>query len=238
MTSSMPLPDTRSGGPQRERFYGKYRGIVSDNQDPSALGRLRARVPGVLTDEDTGWALPCLPYAGDNAGFFTVPEPGAAVWIEFEAGDVSRPIWTGCWWGEGQLPANEAGTQATPPLKILRSQQGLLAALDDDAQTITLSDSSGNNLVTIEAQAGQVTVKAAVKVVVEAPQIELVQGAPHPLVYGDSLLQYLTQAVTMFNAHLHPGELAAGVIPVTPAPPAPPLTPPTPSLLSMKVKTG
>jgi hypothetical protein len=57
-------------------------------------------------------------------------------------------------------------------------------------------------------------------------------------VFGDNLLQYLNQLVTMFNTHLHPGELAAGVLPVTPAPPVPPFPPATPSLLSMKVKTG
>jgi hypothetical protein len=68
-------------------------------------------------------------------------------------------------------------------------------------------------------------------------QIELVQNATHPLVYGDQLLQYLTQVVSMYQSHVHPGQMA-GPIPVTPAPPAPPLPTPTPSLLSMKVKTG
>jgi hypothetical protein len=38
----------------------------------------------------------------------------------------------------------------------------------------------------------------------------------------------------MFNVHLHPGELAAGMIPVTPAPPVPPFPPAQPSLLSVK----
>jgi hypothetical protein len=80
-------------------------------------------------------------------------------------------------------------------------------------------------------------VQAATKVVVEATQIELVDGASHPLVFGDSLLQYLSQVVNLFNSHMHPGQTAAG-IPVTPAPPLPPLTPPTPDLLSVKVKTG
>ena len=74
--------------------------------------------------------------------------------------------------------------------------------------------------------------------IVEAPQIELVESATHPLVFGDDLMTYLNQLVTMFNAHLHPGELAAGILPVTPAPPVPPFPPATPSLLSMKVKTG
>jgi hypothetical protein len=90
----------------------------------------------------------------------------------------------------------------------------------------------------VKGQDKQVRVQATTKVIVEAPQIELVDGATHPLVFGDNLLQYLNQLVTMFNTHLHPGELAAGVLPVTPAPPVPPFPPATPSLLSMKVKTG
>ncbi len=221
----------------QDRHYGKHRGLVTDNLDPLDLGRLRAQVPEVLGDVDTGWALPALPYAGDNQGSYSVPPVGAGVWIEFEAGDVSRPIWTGCWWSSGQLPKDEGGTGAKPPLKILRSGQGLLIALDDDAKTITLSDANGSNLVTLKTGEGQIRVQAATKVVVEATQIELVDGASHPLVFGDSLLQYLSQVVNLFNSHMHPGQTAAG-IPVTPAPPLPPLTPPTPDLLSVKVKTG
>jgi hypothetical protein len=81
-------------------------------------------------------------------------------------------------------------------------------------------------------------VKASSKVVVDAAQIELVDGASHPLVFGDNLLQYLNQIVSMFASHVHPGEMAAGVLPVTPAPPVPPFPPATPSLLSMRVKTN
>jgi hypothetical protein len=147
-------------------------------------------------------------------------------------------VWTGCFWSSGQLPKDESGTEATPPVKIIQSEKGLLVALNDDSQVISISDANGTNLLTIDAQAGKITVQAQTKVVVEAPAIELVDGASHPLVFGDELMTYLNQVVTMFNAHLHPGELAAGVLPVTPAPPVPPLQPPTPSLLSMKVNTG
>jgi hypothetical protein len=52
------------------------------------------------------------------------------------------------------------------------------------------------------------------------------------------LLLYLNQLVSLYQTHIHPGELALGVFPVTPAPPVPPLPPPTPDLLSTKVKTG
>jgi uncharacterized protein involved in type VI secretion and phage assembly len=223
---------------QSQRFFGKYRGLVTDNQDPNSLGRIRARVPEILGSVETGWALPALPYSGNGSGVYTVPEPGAGVWIEFESGDVSRPIWTGCWWGTGQLPTDETGSPTTPSRRIVRSEQGLLLSLDDDAQTITLSDSNGTNLIKFEVQQGQIKIMAATKVVVEAPQIELVQNATHPLVFGDNLLTYLNQLVSLFNAHVHPGQLAAGVIPVTPSPPVAPFVPATPSLLSMKVKTG
>lgn len=235
------MPGNRSqdtSAPDTSRHYGKYRGLVTDNQDPKNLGRIRARVPEVLGTVETGWALPALPYASNNEGFYTIPPAGAGVWMEFEAGDVSRPLWTGTWWGDNQLPQNESGTKATPTMKIWRSAKGLMVVLDDDAQTITLSDSGGSNLVKIQAQSSQINVQATTKVVVDAPQIELVSGAPHPLVFGDDLLQYLTQIVTMLNTHVHPGELAIGILPVTPAPPVPPLKPPAPSLLSLKVKTG
>jgi uncharacterized protein involved in type VI secretion and phage assembly len=217
-----------------DRFFGKYRGLVNDNNDPSNLGRIQAQVPEVLGETVTGWALPCAPYAGQGVGLFTVPAKGAGVWIEFEAGDVSRPIWTGCWWGNGELPSDEQGTQAKPGLKILRSESGLIASLDDDGHTITLSDSSGSNLLKIQTQQGTIKITAATSVVLEAPTIKHGQGASHPTVFGDSLLQYLSQLVTTFNAHMHPGELALGVLPVTPTPPVPPLTPPTPALLSQK----
>lgn len=220
------------------RHYGKYRGTVSDNRDPNNLGRIRANVPEILGNVVSGWALPSLPYAGNGSGFFRVPPPGAGVWIEFEAGDVSRPIWTGCWWGSNQLPADQNGTSATPDFSILRSEQGLMFVLNDSDNAIAVSDQDGSNLLHIEVNSGQVTVQGTVKVVVDAPQIELVSGAPHPLVFGDDLLTYLNELVTLFNAHVHPGELAIGVLPVTPAPPVAPFPPATPDLLSFQVKTG
>ena len=170
------------------------------------------------------------------APFYNLPDDG--VWIEFEAGDISRPIWTGCWWSDGQVPSDQDGNQADPDYSILRSEVGLIVALNDSGPTIAISDQDGTNLVKIDVSQGQITVKAETKVVVDAPQIELVDGAPHPLVFGDNLLAYLNQLVTMFNAHMHPGELAIGALPVTPAPPVPPFPPATPDLLSTRVKTG
>lgn len=219
--------------PKSTPQYGKHRGLVVDNNDPLSLGRLRARIPD-FGDVETGWAMPSTPYASNGAGFFMVPPMGTGVWIEFEAGDVSRAIWTGCWWKEGQLPISSTGATATPSLKIIRTEQGNSVALDDAMQTITIGDGKGHNSIIVQMQSGQIKIVAASKVVLDAPQIEIVDGGTHPTVFGDDLLQYLTQVVTMLNTHVHL-DIAPGV---PTSPPVTPLLPPTLTLLSTQVKMG
>jgi uncharacterized protein involved in type VI secretion and phage assembly len=219
------------------RVYGKFAGTVRDNQDPERLGRIKASVPEVLDDVETGWAKACVPYAGPSAGFFSLPPVGAGVWIEFEAGDISRPIWTGCYWGTAEPPMKPPGTLSEPTTHIWRTTLGLTAVLDDNAQTMTLSDAAGVNFVEVNVASGIATVKALNKVVNSAGTLvqEGSDFAAHPGVLGDLLLAYLAQLVTLFNTHVHPGQLAVGVLPVTPSPPVAPMPAPSPSLLSNKV---
>jgi uncharacterized protein involved in type VI secretion and phage assembly len=88
-----------------ERFYGKYRGTVLNNVDPMQQGRIVAIVPDVTGPLPSSWAMPCLPLAGINTGFYTVPPIGAGVWIEYEKGDADHPIWVGGFWGSAaELP--------------------------------------------------------------------------------------------------------------------------------------
>jgi uncharacterized protein involved in type VI secretion and phage assembly len=122
------------------RFYGKYRGIVTD-VDPTTL-RIRATVPAVLGTTPSGWCQPCVPYAGPNVGFFFLPEAGAGVWIEFEGGDVSYPIWTGCYWRDGELPA-----EATPTVRGIVTAAPHQLLFDDDAGEVSLGDSNGGTVV-------------------------------------------------------------------------------------------
>jgi uncharacterized protein involved in type VI secretion and phage assembly len=221
----------------RHRFYGKYRGTVTENDDPTHRGRLEVVVPAV-TGEQKVWAMPCVPYAGKGVGSYALPEKKAGVWVEFEGGDPSYAIWTGFFWADEELPKDENGKEVNPSVKISRSQEGLMLALHDDNQRIVLSDKNGHNFIQIDVRGEKITVQAKQKVVVQAPLIELVESASHPLVFGDDLLQYLNNLVALFNAHLHTGELALGVFPVTPAPPVSPFPSAQLSMLSTKVKTG
>jgi phage baseplate assembly protein gpV len=123
------------------------------------------------------------------------------------------------------------------PTKITINNDGDIS-LNCAGNNIKIADGNGTNLVEIQSGGGQVMVKGQTKAVVEAPQIELVENATHPVVFGDALVQYLTQLATLYQTHLHPGQMALGAFPVTPAPPVPPIQPPTPDVLSVKVKTG
>src|SRR5262249_53657204 len=148
--------------------------------------------------------------------------------------DVNRPVWTGCWWGTAEIPLNESGVPSLFTNKTLRTETGLTISLDDLSQKITITNSLGANLLTM--QAGQTNLTSQVVISIDAPQI--LHGGqsalPHPGVLGDHLLTYLNQIVLMFNTHTHIGELAVGVLPVTPVPPFPQMPPATPTLLSTK----
>lgn len=123
----------------RSHYFGKYRGVVTDNRDPTQRGRLKVRVPAVL-DEAEVWAMPCVPYAGDGVGLYTLPEPDTGVWVEFEGGDPSYPIWSGFFWGDGELPDD-----ADPAIKVLKTER-LTLRIDDTADELVIEASSGSKI--------------------------------------------------------------------------------------------
>ena len=107
---------------EQQRFYGKYRGTVINNVDPMMIGRIQVMVPAVSGIALSSWAMPCLPFAGIQNGFFAVPIPGSGVWVEFEQGDPDYPIWVGCFWGSAaEVPALALTVPAPTPAVALQT---------------------------------------------------------------------------------------------------------------------
>ncbi len=152
----------------RNRYYGKYRATVTDI-DASTL-RIKVKVPSVLKDQETGWCMPCVPYAGDNVGFAFLPERGSGVWIEFEGGDVSYPIWVGCYWRQGEIPSD-----ATPTVKTIVTKSGHKLLLDDDAGTITITDANENK-ITLDSS-GITLSRGASTIVISDSEVNVNDGA-------------------------------------------------------------
>ncbi len=154
------------------RYYGKHRGYVSNVKDPLNLGRIKAYVPRLLGEAETGWAMPCAPYAGPDQGLYAVPDVGAGVWLEFEAGDLSRPIWSGSWWGkpesadigqpdstarfapaESEVPKEHYPERVVDPgVRMLKSSSGHYILLDDrnGSARVEIRDSLGNRIILSE----------------------------------------------------------------------------------------
>jgi uncharacterized protein involved in type VI secretion and phage assembly len=210
------------------RFYGKYEAVVTQTADPLEIGRVKAKVPAVFgEDTESGWALPCAPFGGGaDRGLLAVPEVGDTVWVEFAAGDVSRPIWAGTFWGApdssgGQDDLGEAtgtevptseDTPAGPGHTVFRTKAGHRLAFDDEGGIVILANGGDAAEVRI-TEDGEVTVKAE--------KIKLGQDASEALVLGDAFK-------ALFNQHTHP----TGV-----GPSGPPTQPLGGSHLSSKSKT-
>jgi uncharacterized protein involved in type VI secretion and phage assembly len=208
----------------RSRFFGKYEGVVTDVDDPLGIGRIRARVPAVLGEAiESGWALPCAPFAGSEMGFFFLPQVGDTVWVEFAAGDPSRPIWTGGFWGApgsaggkddlasktGSEAPVHGGDKAEPGRSVLRTKAGHRLVFEDDGGVLVLAHGDDKTEIRLTKD-GEVIIKAG--------KIKLGEGASKALVLGDDFRQ-------LFNQHTHP----TGV-----GPSGPPAQPMTPSHLSTK----
>lgn len=78
-----------------------------DNNDPERRGRIRVQCPTVLGDYLSSWCEPCIPYATDYAGDYYVPPVSEAIWVEFEEGDVDKPIWGGGWYKIDSSPLTQ-----------------------------------------------------------------------------------------------------------------------------------
>lgn len=93
-------------------YNALYRGVCTRNNDPAGRLRIRAKVPSLLGTEETNWALPCLPPGwrdglatdhsdpdGDHGHTLVqrVPAVGERVWVMFENGDLTYPVWLGVW---------------------------------------------------------------------------------------------------------------------------------------------
>lgn len=169
----------------RTHFFGKYRGKVVDTNDPLGKGRLKVQVPSVFGQDTSVWAMPCVPYAGDQVGFKSFPPVDTNVWVEFEGGDISYPVWTGFFWGDGEMPS-EAGTDDN--VKLWKTGT-VTIQIDDQAGEIVISTTGGATLTmasdikgevgssTLTIDTSGVTSEAGAKLEVTQVSIKLNNGA-------------------------------------------------------------
>jgi uncharacterized protein involved in type VI secretion and phage assembly len=166
---------------QQNRYYGKYRAFVADNADPETLGRCKLTIPSVLGETASVWALPSAVYGGAaGIGIIAVPPVGAQVLAEFLEGDISSPMWTGCFWRGSEPPPEAFTANPEPSAKVVATEAGHVLVFEDKAgkEAVTLTSAAGAVLqmnpggsfaltdsagatVTLDAEAGQIVIEDA-----------------------------------------------------------------------------
>ena len=81
-------------------------GIVTDNEDPDGLGRVKVKFPTLTEDHNSNWARVVSMGAGPERGFECLPEIDDEVLVTFEHGDIYRPYIIGGVWNGADAPPN------------------------------------------------------------------------------------------------------------------------------------
>ncbi len=142
---------------EADKVYEPVIALVTDNKDPSKLGRVKVKYPVVSQQDTSHWAPIIMLGAGKNRGWFFIPEVDDEVLVLFEHGDFTRPIVVGALWnGKDKPPDKNDGSNTR---RLIKSRQGSKITFDDDKGTITLEDGTGKGKITIDA-ANKITIEA------------------------------------------------------------------------------
>jgi phage protein D len=144
------------------RMPGLVIGIVTDNQDPDGLARVKVRYPCLSGEHASDWARVVAPGNGPQRGMQFLPEVNDEVLVGFEHGDVHYPyILGGLWNGRDQPPrrSGQVVSGGKVQQRIIRSRTGHTITLDDsdDNPGITVVDNTGKNTIRLESSNNKLT---------------------------------------------------------------------------------
>ena len=182
-TGLLELLSVGSGQDDDGRITGVVICIVTNNNDPDRLGRVKVRFPWLSTSTESHWARVATPMAGNGRGLYFLPEVDDEVLVLFERGDVRFPFVIGALWnGKDQAPAgNSDGKNA---LRVIKSRSGHLIRFDDSekAQKIEIIDAKSTNRIVIDTKNDTVTITADKNIVLEAPKGDICLRAKQVLI--------------------------------------------------------
>jgi uncharacterized protein involved in type VI secretion and phage assembly len=146
---------------ESSKVYETVIGVVTDNKDPSKLGRVKVKIP-VLSDQDSTWWCPIIMLgAGKNRGWFFIPEPEDEVLVVFEHGDLNRPLIIGALWNGKDTPPSD-NKNGKNDKRMIQSRQGNKVTLDDnvDAPQIVIEDGAGKGRITLDTANNKIIIEA------------------------------------------------------------------------------
>lgn len=135
-------------------------GVVTNNQDPDALGRIRVSYPALGDGHEGWWARMTGPAAGTKRGLLMMPQPGDEVLLAFEHDDADHPYVIGSLWNGTAKPGQLVHPDGS--LGIRSEKQIVVEAVEDISVTgdkkVTLT-AKGDATVTTEPSGGNLALK-------------------------------------------------------------------------------
>jgi phage protein D/phage baseplate assembly protein gpV len=145
-------------------FYGVVLAEVTDNDERQAgqvhTGRVKLRFPEMSDGFASGWAPCAMPMAGQDMGFYALPEKGDQVLVAFRNGELCKPYVIGSLWNAKSRPP-VAGPDGGNNQRVIKSKAGHVIVFDDtpESEVLTIRDKSGSS-ITMNAADGSVAISA------------------------------------------------------------------------------
>jgi len=150
------------GGPAPDAtFQGVVTAVVTNNQDPDKLGRVKVKFPWLSDTDESWWARVAAPMAGKDRGVFFLPEVDDEVLVLFEQGDPRFPYVIGQLWS-GNVPPFLTNEDGKNDARAIKSRSGHVITLNDKdgEETIEIVDKTGKNSVVISSKDNTLTISA------------------------------------------------------------------------------
>lgn len=190
MSPTLPALDIDEGDRAALRVAGVVIGIVTNNQDPDNLGRVKVKFPWLSDSDESAWARVAAPMAGNDRGFYFLPEVDDEVLVVFEHGDMRFPYVLGALWnGKDKPPAkNDDGKNN---VRLIQSRSGHVIRLIDEAgkEKIEIVDQSGNNKLVIDTAANTISVTADKDLKLSAAKGQITLAAQTIVIEAESKLE-------------------------------------------------
>ncbi len=163
---------------QHDRFYGVAVGIVTNNQDPDGLHRVKVRFPWLSNDVESNWARVAAPMTGKDRGTYFLPEVDDEVLVAFEHGQVDYPFVVGSLWN-GRDSAPESNSDGQNNHRTIKSRSGHVLRFNDKggSETIEIIDKTGNNKIVIDSARNTITIEAQSDITIKSSTGKLTMQA-------------------------------------------------------------
>lgn len=147
---------------QDDKCYGVVVGIVTNNQDPDNMHRVKVRFPWLSQSDESNWARVATPMAGNGRGVYFLPEVDDEVLVAFEHGSVEHPYVVGSLWN-GKDQAHESNSDGANNNRSIKSRSGHVVRLNDSSgdEKIEIIDKTGSNKIVINSSGNKIEIKAA-----------------------------------------------------------------------------